>query len=593
MKSPEERLFPELLVPRVDAAADQKATPSPTHTPPAALPPRSPLAAPTPLPICSQPQPSCEAAVPSPTLSPICFQPGPAKTSTPLAPVPMKDQGDAQDRLGSPLAADEALRRSDLVAEFWMKSAEIRRSLGLTPVERGKGPELSFPSPVPKPVSLKSCSVEKSPQGEGLSLLKAPPVPKRLGLPQPEGDQPCMPAPRSPSDREPRSAHEDRRDLSSSSGLGLHGSSSNTKTLGSQSFNTSDSTMLTPPSSPPPPPPQGEEPATLRRKAPQMHEPQEAEPKASGVPPPPPATALRPPREPTQPPREEVRKSFVESVDDIPFADDVEDTYEDRTEDSSLQEKFFTPPSGPPLSEKPLRPPSAQENGRLPSLESGVHPQKRGLPVVSPEAKERAEERMRARERSVKSQALRDAMATQLRRMKEMETAAKAPRPPGGTGRKPSSGPSKGRVPGLTSRRVPEEPTAKHTAAGEEVLSPASDSGPPDGSLTSSEGSSGKSKKRASLFSPRRAKGRAAKGEGRPPEKPSADLPEEAATKPRSLWKSVFSGYRKDKKKKGDDKSCPSTPSSGTTVDSGKHRASPRLKAGVWPPGLPRTPAPP
>ncbi|XP_053772642.1 F-actin-monooxygenase MICAL3 isoform X15 [Desmodus rotundus] len=572
VKSPEECLFPELLVPRVDVATDQKATPSPVQAPPAALPPRSPLATPAPLPICSQPQPSCEAAVPSPTLSPICFQPGPAKTSTPLAPVPVKNQGDAQDRLGSPLAADEALRRSDLVAEFWMKSAEIRRSLGLTPVDRGKGPELSFPLPVLKPVSLKSYSVEKSPQGEGLHLLKAPPVPKRLGLPKPEGDQPCLPTPKSPSDRELRSAHEERRDLSSSSGLGLHGSSSNTKTLGSQSFNTSDSTMLTPPSSPPPPPPQGEEPATLRRKPHQMREHQGTEPRASGIPPPPPATALRPPRE-------EVRKSFVESVDDIPFADDVEDTYEDRTEDSSLQEKFFTPPSGPPLSEKPLRPPSTKENGRLPSLESGVHPQKRGLLVVSPEAKERAEERMRAREKSVKSQALRDAMATQLRRMKEMETGTKASRPPGGTSRKASSGPSKGRIPGLTSHRVSEEPTAKHKATGEEILSPVSDLGPPDGSLTSSEGSSGKSKKRASLFSPRRTKGRATKGEGRPAEKPSADLPEEAANKPKSLWKSVFSGYKKDKKKKGDNKSCPSTPSSGTTVDSGKHRASPRLKA--------------
>ncbi|XP_036994558.2 F-actin-monooxygenase MICAL3 isoform X5 [Artibeus jamaicensis] len=579
LKSPEERLFPELSLPRADVAADQKATPSAVQTPPAALPPPSPLAASTPLPICSQPQPSCEATVPSPTLSPICFQPGPAKTPTPLAPVPMKNQGDAQDRLGSPPAADEALRRSDLVAEFWMKSAEIRRSLGLTPVDRGKGPELSFPSPVLKPVSLKSYSVEKSPQGEGLHFLKAPPVPKRLGLPKSESDQPCPPTPKSPSDRELRSAHEERRDLSSSSGLGLHGGSSNTKTWGSQSLNTSDSAVLTPPSSPPPPPPQGEEPATLRRKPHQMRERQETEAKASGIPPPPPATALRPPREPDQPPREEVRKSFVESVDDIPFADDVEDTYEDRTEDSSLQEKFFTPPSGLPLSEKPLRPSSAKENGRLPSLESGVHLQKRGLPVVSPEAKERAEERMRARERSVKSQVLRDAMATQLRQMREMETGAKASRPPGGTGRKASSGPSKGRGPGLTPHRVPEEPTAKHKATSEELLSPVSDSGPPDGSLTSSEGSSGKSKKRASLFSPRRAKGRAAKGEGRAPEKPSPDLPEEAATKSRSLWKSVFSGYKKDKKKKGDNKSCPSTPSSGTTVDSGKHRASPRLKA--------------
>ncbi|PNJ08524.1 MICAL3 isoform 5, partial [Pongo abelii] len=38
-------------------------------------------------------------------------------------------------------------------------------------------------------------------------------------------------------------------------------------------------------------------------------------------------------------------------------------------------------------------------------------------------------------------------------------------------------------------------------------------------------------------------------------------------------------GYKKDKKKKADDKSCPSTPSSGATVDSGKHRALPVVRA--------------
>ncbi|PNJ08523.1 MICAL3 isoform 4, partial [Pongo abelii] len=59
----------------------------------------------------------------------------------------------------------------------------------------------------------------------------------------------------------------------------------------------------------------------------------------------------------------------------------------------------------------------------------------------------------------------------------------------------------------------------------------------------------------------------------------SPNLLEEAAAKPKSLWKSVFSGYKKDKKKKADDKSCPSTPSSGATVDSGKHRALPVVRA--------------
>uniref|UniRef100_A0A671DUL6 F-actin monooxygenase n=1 Tax=Rhinolophus ferrumequinum TaxID=59479 RepID=A0A671DUL6_RHIFE len=595
MRSPEERLFPEPLVPIAEAPSGQKAVHSPIRSQPVALPeavtPASPVSSqglsplatstptPTQLPICSQPQPSSEATVPSPTKSPICFQPVPAKTSTPLAPLPLSNQGDTKDRLGSALAADEALKRSDLVAEFWMKSAEIRRSLGLTPVERSQGPAHGFPSPSWKPVSLKSSLVDKSPQGEGLHLLKPPPVPKRLGLPKTDGDQPSLPTPKSPSDRELKSSHEERRDLSSSSGLGLHGSSSNMKTLGSQSFNTSDSTMLTPPSSPPPPPPQDEEPATLHRKH------KDTEPKASVIPPPPPATFMRPPREPAQPPREEVRKSFVESVDEIPFADDVEDTYDDKTEDVSLQEKFFTPPSCRSRSEQPLHTPPAKENGPLPALDSGLQPHKRVLPVVSPEAKELAEERMRAREKSVKSQALRDAMAKQLSRMKEMEMVAGTSRPPGGTSRKVSSTPSKGKALSLDSPKHlvhtgPGEPTLKHEATSEEILSPPSDSGGPDGSVTSSEGSSGKSKKRSSLFSPRRnKKERKSKSEVRPSEKPSPSLLEGAAAKPRSLWKSVFSGYKKDKKKKGDNKSCSSTPSSGATVDSGKLRTSPIVRA--------------
>ncbi|XP_045867514.1 F-actin-monooxygenase MICAL3 isoform X5 [Meles meles] len=605
VKLPEDSLFPEPLLPKVKPKAelptDQRAVRSPIRLQPVALPEArtptspvstqrlSPLATSTPtttqLPICSQPQPSSEATVPSPTKSPICFQPVPAKTAIPVVSLPLKNQGDTKDRLGSPLAVDEALKRNDLVAEFWMKSAEIRRSLGLTPIDRSKVSESSFPSPTFKPVSLKSYSVEKSPQNEGLQLLKPPPVPKRLGLPKPDGDQPSLPTPKSPSDRELKSSHEEKRDLSSSSGLGLHGSSSNMKTLGSQSFNTSDSTMLTPPSSPPPPPPQDEEPATLRRKPYQTYEHKETKLKASVIPPPPPASFMRSPREPAQPPREEVRKSFVESVDEIPFADDVEDTYDDKTEDLNLQEKFFTPPSYWPRTERPLHPPLAKENGRLPTLESGVQPQKRGLPVVSPEAKELAEERMRAREKSVKSQALRDAMAKQLSRMKEMEMAAGTSRPPGGTSHKASSVPSKGKDLGPESPKRPvlkgpREPTLKHEATSEEVLSPPSDSGGPDGSVTSSEGSSGKSKKRSSLFSPRRnKKEKKSKGEGRPPEKPSPNLLEEATAKPKSLWKSVFSGYKKDKKKKGDDKSCSSTPSSGATVDSGKHRMSPIVKA--------------
>ncbi|XP_052028856.1 F-actin-monooxygenase MICAL3 [Apodemus sylvaticus] len=591
LKSPEEPLFPAPLLlrekPKAEVPEEQKTVRSPIRSQPVALPearsptsptslqPESLLAPPTPptppstqLPICSQPQPSSDASIPSPTKSPIRLQPVPAKTSTPLSPLPAKSQGDPKDRLSGPLAVEEALKRSDLVEEFWMKSAEIRRSLGLTPVDRNKGSEPpSLSSPALKPISLKSYSVEKSPQDEGLCLLKPPPVPKRLGLPKSAGDQPPLLTPKSPSDKELRSNQEERRELSSSSGLGLHGSSSNMKTLGSQSFNTSDSTMLTPPSSPPPPPPPNEEPATLRRKPHQTSERREA----SVIPPPTPASFMRPPREPTQPPREEVRKSFVESVDEIPFADDVEDTYDDKTEDSSVQEKFFTPPSCWSRSEKIL----AQENGRLPPLEREVQPQKRALPLVSAEAKELAEERMRAREKSVKSQALRDAMAKQLSRMQAMEMVSSRSR----------TAPSPGKAPGSESTKHPslrssQEPTLKHEATSEEILSPPSDSGGPDGSVTSSEGSSGKSKKRSSLFSPRRnKKEKKPKGEGRPPEKPSPGLPEDGSAKPKSLWKSVFSGYKKDKKKKSDEKSCSSTPSSGATVDSGQRRASPMVRA--------------
>ncbi|XP_074213990.1 F-actin-monooxygenase MICAL3 isoform X28 [Camelus bactrianus] len=516
------------------------------RTPPSPASPqhRSPLAS---LPICSQPQPSSEATVPSPTVSPIRFQPVPARTSTPLAPLPAKRQGDTEDTLGSPLAGDEALRRSDLVAEFWMKSAEIRRSLGLTPVCRG-------PTPTLQPVSPKVYTAEKSPQGEGLHLLKPPPIP----------------TPGSPPERELTSSREEHRDPSSSSGLGLQGSSSHTRTPGSQSLNTSDSTMLTPPSSPPPPPPD-EEPATLHRsrKPALVGEPQAL--------PPPPVTLTRPHREPTQPHREEVRKSFVESVDEIPFADDVEDTYDDRTEDSSLQETFFTPPSCWALPEKPPQLPQAKENGRGPPVESGAQPQKRGLPLVSAEAKELATQRMRAREKSVRSQALRDAMARQLSRMKEdtVATTPKNPRTPASLGT--AAGPSQGRGPGP---QGPAEPTLRHEAMSEEVLCPPSDSGGPDGSVTSSEGSSGKSKKRSSLFSPRRnKKEKKPKGEGQPPERPSPSPLEEVAAKPRSLWKSVFSGYRRDRKKKGDDRSCSSTPSSGATVDTSQPRASPVVRA--------------
>ncbi|XP_077196792.1 F-actin-monooxygenase MICAL3 isoform X17 [Paroedura picta] len=608
-RTPEARFFPDPFLPdpipseektQEGAVPDDQKAKSPTvplspiRSQPVALPeavsPASPVkpkpASPTlptspsvaPLPICSQPLPSTEASIPSPVEPPVCFQPVPALTSTPLAKLALKSQDGEMDRLGSPTSAEEALKRNNLVEEFWMKSAEIRRSLGLTPVNRGRGVEPSFTISPLASSPLKSYPPDGTPEDRGIHLAKPQPAPRKPVTPKLD-EQFSLLTPKSPSERELKNSSEVKRDLSSSSGLGLQGSSSNMRTLASQSFNTSDSTMLTPPSSPPPPPPQNEEPATLRRKRHQAIWQNEAESKPASDQAPLPLPAVersRPAREPPRPSREEVRKSFVESVDEIPFADDVEDTYDERTEDTSLHEKYYTPPTSRSRPEKPLHLHLVKENGGPPSMEGGSQ-QKRGLPQVSVEAKELAEERMRAREKSVKSQALRDAMVKQLCRMKDLETANAAS---AAKFHKASTAPSKAKELFSESPRhtkAGEAPTLKHEASSERFFSPFSDTSKRDASVTSSEGSGGKSKKRTSLFSPRKnKKEKKSKNDSRLSDKSSSAA--EEATKPKSLWKSVFSGYKKDKKKKADDKSCPSTPSSGTTVDSGKHKASPVVR---------------
>uniref|UniRef100_A0A8C3LVP0 F-actin monooxygenase n=1 Tax=Chrysolophus pictus TaxID=9089 RepID=A0A8C3LVP0_CHRPC len=612
IKSPEARFFPELFLleegPKDEIPKDRKAKSpsvplSPVLSQPVASPettaptspaesqPAAPKLASSPTssqkPICSQPLPSAETSIPSPVEPPVCFQPGPALTSTPLAKLVLRNQDSEVEKLGSPTTAEEALKRSNLVEEFWMKSAEIRRSLGLTPVDRNKRSESNFPVSALETTPLKTFNSESVTGDERMHLVKPQPAPRRQGLSKLENEQISLLTPKSPSEKELRSSHEVKRDVSSSSGLGLQESSSNMRTLASQSFNTSDSTMLTPPSSPPPPPPQDEEPATLRRKRYQALWQNEVESKS---PPTPASTPPVPPRheptsavkEPTQAKKDDVRKSFAESVDEIPFADDVEDTYDDRTEDSSLHEKFFTPPTSRPRPEKPLVLPLVKENGGPPPMEGGINQKKRVLPEISAEAKELAEERMRAREKSVKSQALRDAMAKQLCKMKDMEMAAAAAA--GATrARKASSMPLKTKElfhdsPKHLALKVAEGSTLKHDAASEKFSTPAADVAGPEGSVTSSEGSSGKSKKRTSLFSPRKnKKEKKSKNDSRLSDKSSGGT--EEATKSRSLWKSVFSGYKKDKKKKADDKSCPSTPSSSATVDSGKHKASPLITA--------------
>ncbi|XP_077324976.1 F-actin-monooxygenase MICAL3 isoform X23 [Lithobates pipiens] len=501
-----------------------------------------PLRTPT-SPICSQPLPSTEPASPTSATSPVCLQPSPVITSTPLTKLPYTGQD-----LASP-NSEEAMKRIDLIEEFWMKSAEIRRSLGLTPVDRSRTPEISFPAietsdpqtqlPKSTPKELKSPS------------LKPQQVPKKVNPSRLDTELLSPLTPISPSEKELKSSEGEKKDISTSSGLGLNDSHSNTRTVASESFNTSDSAMLTPPSSPPPPPPQGEEPATLRHSRASWQN----GPEATQTPP---QAQVKDPEVPKPTPRlEEIRKSFVESVDEIPFADDVEDTYDERTENSSLQERFYTPPTS---QRNPQRLVLTKENGELPtSLERRDH-RKRGLPQVTPEVKELAEERMRAREKSVKNQALRDAMTQQLMKMKQMETvpSARTSRAQGSSSTKLTTDlPTESRRTGTH----PEASTLRLENSAEVFLSLP----PADGSITSSEGSGGKPKKRPSLFSPRK-KEKKSKGEANR----SSDKTDEG-TKPKSLWKSVFSGHKKEKKKKtADDKSSPSTPSSSTTVDSGK-----------------------
>ncbi|XP_041906187.1 F-actin-monooxygenase MICAL3 isoform X3 [Corvus kubaryi] len=610
IKSPEPRFFPEPFVleesPKDEIPKDRKVKsplvpPSPVLSQPVASPeaiappslaesqPGAPALASSPvspqLPICSQPLPSAETAIPSPVEPPVCFQPVPALTSTPLAKLALRGQDGEVEKLGSPTTAEEALKRSSLVEEFWMKSAEIRRSLGLTPVDRNKRSESNFTVSALETTPQKTFNSRNISGDERIPPVKPQPAPRRQGLSKLENEQISLLTPKSPSEKELRISSEVRGDVSSSSGLGLQESSSNMRTMASQSFNTSDSTMLTPPSSPPPPPPQNEEPATLRRKRYQALWQNEVEarspPTPASTPPAPRHQEPAPPAKESPPAkRDDVRKSFAESVDEIPFADDVEDTYDDRTEDSSLHEKFFTPPTSRPRPEKPHLLPLVKENGGPPSLEGGGHQKKRVFPDISVEAKELAEERMRAREKSVKSQVLRDAMAKQLCKMKDMEMAAAA----GATrARKASSMPLKTKElfydsPKHLALKLAEGSTRKHNSATEKFSTPPADMAGPEGSVSSSEGSSGKSKKRSSLFSPRKnKKEKKSKNDSRLSDKSSGGT--EEATKPRSLWKSVFSGYKKDKKKKADEKSCPSTPSSNATVDSGKHKASPLITA--------------
>ncbi|XP_067276258.1 protein-methionine sulfoxide oxidase mical3a isoform X5 [Pseudorasbora parva] len=532
-------------------------------------------------PICTQSQPCHEPPSPLSTSSPVRTQPVPAVTSTPLAKLASENR--TYESLNDPVPEETPVKKTDLIEEFWLKSAEIRKSLGLSPLERSKTivDKSIVKSPTPESSSPRSytpedLSEEQKPAFMGRSIIR------RINITL-EG-QVISPV-------EPKSNGSEKKDLSSSSGLGLNGSVTTSQTATSDSYNNSDSTMLTPPSSPPPPPP-NEEPAALQNRRPQASwdnflEGTE-EPKSETMPPKPkspvsppqpkpvkapvPTVRTNPPvvmriKEPNKPRREEVRKSFVECVDEIPFADDVEDTYDDRTPDTSGLEKFYTPPTSKVNRDKPpLHLALAMENGK-PNITGGVSRTAKSHQRFSPEAKEIAEERMRAREKSVKSQALKDAMAKQLNKMKESEAAKGAVAKvawnvPETTGKnkKQLNAPKDSAVKALESRKQTDTPDRFLNTPSSKTL---------DSSVTSSESSTGgKSKKRSSLFSPRKnKKEKKAKNE-------RLSGTEETPPKHKSLWKAVFSGYKKDKKKK-DNKSCPSTPSSSTTVDSGKKKESP------------------
>ncbi|KAK6318029.1 hypothetical protein J4Q44_G00113200 [Coregonus suidteri] len=597
-------------------------TKSPVNSPPCSCPPTgNPLS-----PICAQPLPCRESSSSLTSDSPVRTQPVPAVTSTPLAKPASSDRATPEPQKSLDFSEQETtVKKTDIIEEFWLKSAEIRKSLGLTQLERSssKSPEKSHVTVgrVPTPDSSSPKSYTPEDLSEELSPLPftGRSVIRRLNITV-EG-QVISPV-------EAKSNGTDQRDLSSSSGLGLNGSTTTSQTsqAASDSYNTSNSTMLTPPSSPPPPPP-NEEPATLRQQ--QKHhvswnngidgpttpepakEPAKAAPTKTKSPVPAPRTQLShvsmPVPKPaprttlvtspvtapvtapvvimrreksSKPCREEGRKSFVECVAEIPFADDVEDTYDERTPDTTM-DRFYTPPTSRPNRERekpPLYLALAMENGT--ANFTGNQQASKKAQQFSPEAKEIAEERMRAREKSIKSQALKDAMAKQLNKMKETDSAKGAAatakvvwnvassETSGKSTKKSSGSPKTSAVKALESKKVETLPELLFSSQINKSL---------DGSTVSSEGSAsgGKSKKRSSLFSPRKnKKEKKAKNESRLSDKHGTDKTP-SPPKHKSLWKAVFSGYKKDKKKNKDDKSCPSTPSSSTTNDSGRKRSSP------------------
>ncbi|XP_037111136.1 protein-methionine sulfoxide oxidase mical3a isoform X26 [Syngnathus acus] len=542
-------------------------------------------------PICAQPLPCHEPSSPVASKSPVRTQPISNVTSTPLA------RSDRATPDSDNSSADESLsKKTDIIEEFWLKSAEIRKSLGLTPIDRSskvmEKSVVSSPTQDSTPAKKQALDVfeDQTPALPGRTVIR------RLNITL-EGQviTPIAPV-------EGRSNVTDTKEFSSSSGLGLNGSLATSQTANSDSYITSDSIMLTPPSSPPPPVPINQSPAVLRqqkhqvpwrngtvkppcelaKEPPAINTPvpaQRTQPSPVSAPKPAPRKLASPSvdlaetsavimREKKKPRSEEMRKSFVETVEEIPFADDVEENFDERTPETSMN-KFYTPPTSKvKVDRPPFHLALAMENGKPIIPVSPVSKTQRST-QFSPEAKEIAEERIRAREKSIKSQALKEAMAKQLNKMKESnieegaspKVAWSVTPELSGKSNKSSVSPTTSAVKALESKKV--ETLPERLFSSNRSL---------DSSVASSDSSSTcKSKKRSSLFSPRKnKKEKKAKNDAS-----RLSGAEETPPKHKSLWKTVFSGYKKDKKKK-DDKSCPSTPSSGSTnQDSGKKRASP------------------
>uniref|UniRef100_A0A673ZSL7 F-actin monooxygenase n=1 Tax=Salmo trutta TaxID=8032 RepID=A0A673ZSL7_SALTR len=557
-------------------------TKSPVNSPSCSCPPTgNPLS-----PICAQPLPCQEPSSSLTSDSPVRTQPVPAVTSTSLVKPASPDRATPEPQKSLDLSDLETpVKKTDIIEEFWLKSAEIRKSLGLTPMERSssKSPEKSHVTvgrvPTPDSSSPKSYTPEDLSEELSPSPFTGRSVIRRLNITV-EG-QVISPV-------EPKSNGTDQRDLSSSSGLGLNGSTTTSQTsqAASDSYNTSDSTMLTPQ--------QQKHHVSWNNgiDGPTTPDPAKAAPTKIKSPPDPRTTLVTSPvtapvvimrREKSSKPRqEEVRKSFVECVAEIPFADDVEDMYDERMPDTTM-DRFFTPPTSRPNGERekpPLHLALAMVNGTANFPGNQRASKNHKAQHISPEAKEIAEERMRAREKSIKSQALKDAMAKQLSKMKEMDMAkgsaasakvvwnVASSETSGKSTKKSSGSPKTSAVKALESKKAETFPELFFSSQVNKSL---------DGSTVSSDGSASgdKSKKRSSLFSPRKnKKEKKAKNESRLFDKHGADETP-SPPKHKSLWKAVFSGYKKDKKKNKDDKSCPSTPSSSTTNDSGKKRSSP------------------